>query len=337
MSTQAQPFKPFVPEHLQMRELTARAVLLGLCMTIILGAANAYLGLRAGITIAATYPAAVISMAVLRVWKGSLLEENIARTSGSIGEGVAAGAIFTIPAFLISRAWPSFGFGDAYWKSTVLILVGSVLGVLFISLVRRVMVEDRELPFPESVAASEIHKAGQRGAQAAKYLFWNIGLGGLVFLLGRFGLFAADAEFQIGVGQLGASRVRLGGAGSTNILATGGTSTFAAPSVSPAYLGVGYVIGARLAALQFSGGVLAWGLMVPLLIYFLGPQLRAFLPAGAAGNSWSDLAAGVWRYIVRPIAVGGMLVGAAYTLFRMRTSLASGLKRAVKDLRQTAE
>ncbi len=336
MSTQA-PFKPFVPEHMQMRELTLRAILLGLVMTVILGAANAYLGLRAGITIAATYPAAVISMAVLRIWKGSLLEENIARTSGSIGEGVAAGAIFTIPAFLISHAWPSFGFADAYWKSTVLIMVGSVLGVLFISLVRRIMVEDPELPFPESLAASEIHKAGQRGAEAAKFLFWNIGLGGLVFLLGRFGFFASDSEFSIPVGRLGASRVRLGGAGSTNLLNTGGVSTFAAPSVSPAYLGVGYVIGARLAALQFSGGVLAWGLMVPLLIYFLGPQLQTFLPPGVAGSSWSDLAGAVWRYVVRPIAVGGMLVGAAYTLFRMRNSLGSGLKRAVKDIRQTAE
>src|SRR3954447_6828961 len=112
--------QPFVPETMQMRELTLRAVLLGLCMTVVLGAANAYLGLRAGMTIAATYPAAVISMAVLRVWKGSLLEENIARTVGSIGESVAAGAIFTIPAFVISKAWPSFDPGTAYWKSTVL-------------------------------------------------------------------------------------------------------------------------------------------------------------------------------------------------------------------------
>ena len=320
-----------------MRELTWRAMLLGLCMTVVLGAANAYLGLKAGITVAATYPAAVISMAVLRAWKGSLLEENIARTSGSIGEGVASGAIFTIPAFILARAWPSFGFGDAYWKTTALILVGSVLGVLFISLVRRVMVEDRELPFPESIAASEIHKAGQRGAQAAKYLFWNIGLGGLIFLLGRFSFFAADAEFAVPIGQLGLSRVRLGGAGSKNLLGTGGTTVFSAPSVSPAYLGVGYVIGLRLAALQFSGGVLAWGFMVPLLIYFLGPQLHAFLPAGAADASWSDLAGSVWRYIVRPIAVGGMLVGAAYTLFRMRASLMSGLQRALKDVRQTAE
>ena len=337
MSTQTKSFQPFVPEHMQMRELTLRAILLGLCMTVLLGSANAYLGLRAGMTVAATYPAAVISMAVLRTWKGSLLEENIARTSGSIGEGVASGAIFTIPAFLIAGAWPSFGFRDAYWKTTALVLVGSVLGVLFISLVRRIMVEDPELPFPESVAASEIHKAGQRGAQAAKYLFWNIGFGGLVFLLGRFGFFASDAQFSVRVGQLGSSRVRLGGAASTNILHTGGMSTFDAPSVSPAFLGVGYIIGPRLAGLQFAGGVLAWGLMVPLLIYFLGPQLRAFLPAGSAGNSWSDLSDAVWHYIVRPISVGSMLVGAAYTLFRMRTSLVEGMKRMVGDMRLTAE
>ena len=163
-------YQPFVPEQASMKEFTARAMLIGLVMTVVLGAANAYLGLRAGVTIAATYPAAVISMAILRARRGTILEENIARTAGSIGESVAAGAIFTLPAFLISRSWPSFGFKDAYWKSTALMLVGSVLGVLFVSLVRRVMVEDPELPFPESVAASEIHKAGQRGAEAARFL-----------------------------------------------------------------------------------------------------------------------------------------------------------------------
>src|ERR1700680_2277987 len=134
--------RPYVPETMQMKELTFRAMFLGLILTVVLGAANAYLGLRAGITIAATYPAAVISMAVLRAWKGSILEENIARTAGSIGESVAAGAVFTLPAFVISGAWRSFGFADAYWKSTALMLVGSVLGVLFVSLVRRMLVED---------------------------------------------------------------------------------------------------------------------------------------------------------------------------------------------------
>ncbi|HME07628.1 MAG TPA: oligopeptide transporter, OPT family [Bryobacteraceae bacterium] len=328
--------RPFVPEHMQMRELTLRAVLLGLVMTIILGAANAYLGLRAGITIAATYPAAVISMAVLRAWKGSLLEENIARTAGSIGESVAAGAIFTLPAFVIAKAWPSFQPGDAYAKSTALIMVGGVLGVLFVSLVRRVMVEDPELPFPESVAASEIHKAGQRGAEAAKFLFWNIGVGGVIYLLGRFQLFAADKELLFNVGNE-KSQVRLGPAGSTNILAAGGLSTAALPSVSPAYLGVGYIIGPRLAAIQFSGGVLAWGLMVPLLMFFAGPKLREFLPAGSGDAAWSDQAAAVWRYVVRPIAVGGMLIGAAYTLFRMRKNLGAGLARAFQELGQTSD
>ncbi|MGA9812249.1 MAG: oligopeptide transporter, OPT family, partial [Terriglobales bacterium] len=219
---------------------------------------------------------------------------------------------------------------------TALIMVGSVLGVLFISLVRRVMVEDPELPFPESVAASEIHKAGQRGAEAAKYLFWNIGVGGLVYMLGRFGLFAADRDFHFAIGTLGRSQVRLGGAGNTDVLAAGGASMFAAPSVSPAYLGVGYIIGLRLASLQFAGGVLAWGLMVPLLIFFLGPQIKPLLPADTPAN-WATMSLAVWRFIVRPIAVGGMLVGAAYTLYKMRASLTAGLGKAFSDLRQTAE
>ncbi len=334
-SNNPQKFRPFVPEHIEMREFTWRAMLLGLALTVVLGAANAYLGLRAGITIAATYPAAVIAMAAMRAWKGSLLEENIARTAGSIGESVAAGAIFTIPAFLLAKAWPSFRPADAYWKSTALIMVGSILGVLFISLVRRVMVEDPELPFPESVAASEIHKAGRRGADAAKYLFWNIGVGGIVYMLGRFGLFASDQDFYFRVGSLGRSQVSLGTTGSTKVLATGGTSMISAPSVSPAYLGVGYIIGLKLASLQFAGSVLAWGLMVPLLMYFLGPQLRQYIPADTPDN-WAAIAAAVWRFIVRPIAVGGMLVGAAYTLFNMRKSLTAGLGKAFGDLRQTA-
>jgi len=328
--------RPYVPETMEMKELTFRAIFLGLILTVVLGAANAYLGLRAGITIAATYPAAVISMAVLRAWKGSLLEENIARTAGSIGEGIAAGAIFTIPAFLIAKAWPSFRPQDAYWKSTALIMVGSILGVLFISLVRRVMVEDPELPFPESVAAGEIHKAGQRGAEAAKYLFWNMGVGGIVYMLGKFGLFAADHDFHFRIGNLGHSQIRLGPVGSTNVVATGATTMFSAPSVSPAYLGVGYIIGLRLASLQFAGGVIAWGLLVPMLVYFLGPQLKNYLPADTPDN-WSAMVLAVWRFIVRPIAVGGMLVGAAYTLYNMRKSLTAGLGKAFTDLKQTAD
>src|SRR5215475_13570029 len=202
--------RPFVPEGTVMKELTLRAVLLGLVMTVVLGAANAYLGLHAGQTIAATYPAAVIGMAVLKAFKGSVLEENIARTAGTIGEGVAAGAIFTLPAFLMAGVWTSFDPAQAYWKSTALTVTGSVLGVLFVSLVRRALVEDPTLPFPESVAAAEIHKAGQRGAESARYLFWNIGVGALVQILGAMNLFAVDKSVFVRIGQLGRSFVRLG-------------------------------------------------------------------------------------------------------------------------------
>src|SRR5438309_7413807 len=195
--TPTKPYKPFVPESAKMQEFTLRAMVLGLVMCVVLGAANAYLGLKAGQTIAATYPAAVIGMAVLRLFKnGTILEENIARTAGSIGESVAAGAVFTIPAFVISHSWLDFSPGVAYWKSTVLMVMGSVLGVLFVSLVRRMLVEDPDLPFPESVAAAQIHKAGQVGAQAAKYLFYNMAFAAGVFLAGTFNIFATDKDWR---------------------------------------------------------------------------------------------------------------------------------------------
>ena len=217
--------KPFVPPGIQMKEVTLRAVLLGLIMCVVLGAANAYLGLRAGQTIAATYPAAVIGMAVLRLFKGSILEENIARTAGSIGESVAAGAIFTIPAFVISRSWMDFSPGTAALEiGTALMMIGSVLGVLFVSLVRRVLVEDPDLPFPESVAASQIHKAGQVGAQAAKHLFYNMALGAGIFLAGAFNFFAPDKDWFFNVGTFGKSALRLGAPGSKDVLATGGVN-----------------------------------------------------------------------------------------------------------------
>ena len=333
-------FRSYVPDGTTMPEFTVRAVLLGLVLTVILGAANAYLGLRAGMTIAATYPAAVIGMAVLRLMKGSILEENIARTVGSIGESVAAGAIFTIPAFVISGAWPVFDFEHAYWKSSILMLLGGGLGILFVTLLRRVMVEDPELPFPESVAASQIHIAGQQGSRAAKILFGNMGFGGLVYLLGQFSLFSASRDFIVNVGNIGTSFVRMGRSATSPKLPAGAVTTVSAPAISPAYLGVGYIIGPRLASLNFAGGVIAWGLLVPLILFLGGPTLVAqFAPAGTTipdTGFWTGEAAAVWSFIVRPIAVGGMLVGACYTLFRMRKSLGIGMARAVSDLKKSA-
>ena len=159
----SRPFAPLVPESADLPELTFRAVLLGTAMAIVLGTANAYLGMRAGLTVAATFPAAVVAMAALRIFGGSVLEENMARTTASVGEALVAGAIFTIPAFVISGVWDEL----RYWESTAIMLIGGVLGVLFIIVLRRTLVVEAELPFPESVAAAELVKAGQGGRRPA--------------------------------------------------------------------------------------------------------------------------------------------------------------------------
>ncbi|MDM7994107.1 MAG: oligopeptide transporter, OPT family [Acidobacteriota bacterium] len=335
-NTEGKPkFRPYVPPDLQMSEFTIRAIILGLLMTGVLGAANAYLGLKAGMTIAATYPAAVLSMSILRLMRGSLLEENMARTIGSIGESVAAGACFTIPAFVLAGIWPGLGM-EYYWQSVALMVIGGLLGILFVTLLRRVMVEDPELPFPESVAAAEIHKAGQQSSKAAKILFANMGFGALIYALGQLNVFEQIKTFTVNIGAMGKSLLlRTSTNPNVSTLTTGGISTFSSPAVSPAYLGVGYIIGPSLAALNFAGGVLAWGLMVPLLTYLLGPQLQSSIQEGKVG--WDTLAGAVYFSIVRPIAVGGMLVGAGYTLFRMRKQLGAGMARAISDLKKSAE
>jgi len=327
--------QPYVPPTMQMNEFTLRAVLIGLVLTGILGAANAYLGLKAGMTIAATYPAAVISMALLRLMKGSLLEENIARTVGSIGESVAAGAVFTIPAFVMAGLWSGLT-REQYWKAVALMMIGGTLGILFVTLLRRVMVEDPELPYPESVAASEIHKAGQQGSKAAKILFANMGFGGFMFLLGAINVFSPNNTFRVTIAALGKKLLlRTSTNPSVAMTTTGGTTFFTLPDISPAYLGVGYIIGPRLAALNFAGGVLAWGLLVPLLTFTIGPYIQAAQPEGQS-ISWTLLAGAIYYSIVRPIAVGGMLVGATYTLFKMRKQLAVGMGRAISDLKKSA-
>ncbi len=204
--------KPYVPPDTDMKEFTIRALIIGLVMCVVLGAANAYLGLKAGMTIAATYPAAVIGMAMLRLWKGSILEENFARTVGSIGESVAAGAVFTIPAFVVLGLWkfsPETMWTE-YLTASALMILGGILGIMFVTVLRRVMVEDTSLPFPESVAAGEIHKAGQRGADAALQLFKAMGVGAVIKLLDGLRVFQASNDFQVTVGRVKESFVKLG-------------------------------------------------------------------------------------------------------------------------------
>jgi len=328
-------FKPYVSADKNLKEFTLRALLIGLCLAVLLGASNAYLGLKAGMTIAATYPAAVLGMAFLRLFKDSnILEENFTRTVGSIGESVAAGAIFTLPAFLIAGIWSPEFFGslEGYLKSTAIMLVGGVIGILFVTLLRRVMVEDPELKFPESVAASEIHKAGRGGQTGAKYLFYAMGAGGLIQLFKGFNLLAEQWQrfttFAVKIIPGTATAEQFKG------VSTGGGFMLKTPALSPAFLGVGYIIGPKLAALNFAGGVLSWGLFVPLLMLLLGPQYTPLVDAGTL--TWTQVSTLIFQNIVKPVAIGGMLMSAAYTLYKMRKSLFGGIKRSVDDVKKAA-
>ena len=328
-------FKPFVPEGMQMREFTWRAVLLGLVMCVVLGAANAYLGLKAGQTIAATYPAAVIGMAMLRVFKGSILEENIARTAGSIGESVAAGAVFTLPAFVHGQACGIVRFRRSLLEIHRADVVGSVLGVLFVSLIRRVMVEDPELPFPESVAASEMHKAGSRVPPSRPSTSSTTSASALS--RSWQGLSAASRltrTFSFASGNW--AKARCASARSVRTPHGGHRRRHhrCRAQCQP---------GLHRGRLHHRAGT--GGAQFLRRRDRLGPADSAAssissdrnsgdLPAGATKRTGLGLAAAVWRFIVRPIAVGGMMVGACYTLFRMRKSLVVGPERAVADLKK---
>ena len=335
------PFVPYVPAESNMPEFTLKAVLIGLILAVVLGAANAYLGLKAGMTIAATYPAAVIGMAILKVMKGSILEENMARTVGSIGESVAAGAIFTIPAFFIAGIWNPFFTLSNYITASLILIFGAILGIMFVALLRRVMVEDAELPYPESVAASEIHKTGRDSGGGSKFLFGSMIFGALVKAGGQFKLFPEVVEKFIFFAKQTITGSKFVGQGGLLV---------SSPGISPAYMGVGYIIGPKLAALNFSGGMIAWGLLTPIILYFIAPNIdfSAIATAIMAENknmgmeqaytkAWIDTAYQVWKYIVRPIAIGGMLVGASYTLFKMRNSLTTGIVRAINDVKKAAK
>ena len=338
-------FVPFVSAETNMAEFTVRALIIGLVLAVVLGAANAYLGLRAGMTIAATYPAAVIGMALLKTMRGSILEENFARTVGSIGESVAAGAIFTLPAFFVAGLWDPFFTPGHYVTSTVILISGGVLGIMFVALLRRVMVDDAELPFPESVAAAEIHKSGQASGSGSKFLFGAMGIGALVQALGQMNFFQLSYDKFI---TFKSQIIK-----STSIKVNGG-ALLSSPGISPAYMGVGYIIGPRLGALNFSGGILAWGLLVPLIYFFISPYFTPdYLQAWAASfvETYPKYTANealqrvsspefqitqIWFLIVRPIAIGGMLMGAIYTLFKMRKSLATGIARSIGDVKKAA-
>ncbi len=314
------PFVPYVPDESTMPELTFKALFLGVVMAIVLGAANAYLGMKVGLTVAATFPAAVVAMAALRIFGGNILEENLARTTASVGESLVAGAIFTIPAFVISGAWPEFNLQDAM----MIMGIGGVLGVLFVILLRRPLVVEAELPFPESVAAAEIVKAGQKGQTGAGLVFGAMGIAAVwEFIKNDAGVQLIQDKASHFV-QFGRSTIDLLG---RRIEYTGGM-LLSTPEASPMVMGVGFIVGLRISAVLFCGAVIGWLVLVPLAL-FLNPDLAAL----GADTGYADLAVEVWFKQIRPLAVGTMIVSAFYTLYSLRESLMDGIRKVLAVFR----
>ncbi|GAC1625694.1 MAG: oligopeptide transporter, OPT family [Nevskia sp.] len=292
-------------------QLTVRAVVLSVILAMILAAANAYLGLFAGLTIATAIPAAVVSMAVLRVLGGgTILENNIVQTGASAGSSIAAGVIFTIPALIILGYWQDFRYS---WVLAIAGL-GGLLGVLFSVPLRRTMIVEEPLAFPEGKAAAEVLKAGESAGEGVKTLAFAGGLGALVKLAAASGL-KIIPDSAIGATFIGKFFAFMG----TNL--------------SPALLGVGYIVGLNVGIVVVGGSILSWQFAIPIYhAFFLDSD--PVLAAKVASLSAADLGYAIWSAKVRYLGVGAMLIGGIWTLLSLRKSLASGIRSGLAAARK---
>jgi putative OPT family oligopeptide transporter len=285
------------------RQLTVRAIILSLILTVLLAAANAYLGLFAGLTVATAIPAAVVSMGVLRLLgRSSILENNIVATGASAGSSIAAGTIFTIPALVIMGHWQTFD----YWWVLAIAGLGGLLGVLFSVPLRRTLILDQKLQFPEGVATAEVLKVGQDPGRGLKALSLAAATGAL-FKLALSGLKLSPESFV--VARFFGER----------------TIGFFGINLSPALLGVGFIVGFNIGALMLSGGALSWWVFIPFYNTFLqdhDPVLAAEL-VGLEADAAANL---IWGRQIRYIGVGAMLIGGLWSLWSLRKSLLSGVK-----------
>jgi putative OPT family oligopeptide transporter len=284
-------------------ELTLRAIILAIVLALILAAANAYLGLFAGMTIASAIPAAVVSMAVLRMLGGGhILENNIVATGASAGTSIATGVIFTMPALLLLGYWDDFRYS---WMLAIAGL-GGILGVFFSVPLRRSLIVDQGLSFPEGKAAAEVLKTGDKPGEGLKILAGAATVGGLMKFAAASGLrlipdtAAVAAWFDRTIGYFG-----------TNL--------------SPALLGVGYIVGLNIGVVMLAGGAIAWLVAIPIYSTWFLADNQA-LSAALAGASAEDAAGAIWSAQIRYLGVGAMLTGGVWTLFSLRKSLVSGIR-----------
>jgi len=296
------------------RELTLRAIVLAIVLAVILAAANAYLGLFAGMTIASAIPAAVVSMAVLRMLGGAnILENNIVATGASAGTSIATGVIFTIPALILLEYWTDFRYT---WVLAIAGL-GGLLGVLFSVPLRRSLIVDQKLAFPEGKAAAEVLRTGDRPGEGLKILASAAAFGGLMKMAAGSGLrlipdtASMSAWFDRTVGYFG-----------TNL--------------SPALFGVGYIVGLNIGVVMLAGGAIAWLIAIPVYsTWFLASDPA--LSVSLAGSGAEDAAYAIWSSQVRYLGVGAMLTGGVWTLISLRHSLVSGIRSGLTADRGGAE
>jgi putative OPT family oligopeptide transporter len=307
----AASFKPYVPAEVHLPELSARALVLGVFAGLFFGAVTVYVGLRAGLTVSASIPIAVLSISILRAFgRASILENNIVQTTGSAGESIAGGVIFTLPALIF------LGFPLEYWTVFLLALIGGWLGVLMMIPLRRQLIvkEHGQLTYPEGTACADVLVAGDRGGSFAGRVFWGLGLGGVYSLLmSTLGLWPDTPHYE---------PPRFPGA------------SFRA-NITPEYLGVGYIIGPRIAGILFAGGVFSWLVMMPAIKFFGSLQPLAALYPGTVPipEMTPDQ---LWSSYIRPMGAGAVAAAGVITLARTLPTIWAALRAGLRDVRRSS-
>src|SRR5689334_647299 len=313
-------FQPYVPASQAPAEFTLKAVIIGVLFGLLFGASTVYLGLRAGLTVSASIPIAVLAISVLKRLGGStILENNIVQTIGSAGESIASGLVFTLPALLFLLPYGPGYFADL--QITLCAFAGGVLGVLMMVPLRRALIvkEHGALPYPEGTACADVLVAGEQGGNMAKAVFMGLGVGatwkGLSWIV------------QLTRTAIGYTMARSSAFPNATINV----------DISPEYMGVGYVIGPRIAGVMFAGGVLSWLVLLPLFTMMGEYMTVPFPPIPASGKMLSAMTAGeIWRAYIRYTGAGAVLASGIITLARTLPTIISSFRDSVKDLREGA-
>ena len=311
-------FKPYIPAEKITPELTVTSIVMGALLAVIFGAANAYLGLRVGMTVSASIPAAVIAMGVIRVImrKNSILESNIVQTIGSAGESLAAGAIFTLPALFL---WAAEGKMDkpSLWEITIIALIGGLLGVFFMVPLRNALIvkEHGVLPYPEGTACAEVLLAGEEGGAKASTVFAGMGFAALFkFIIDGLKLVAGEISVSVKgfAGQIGRQ-------------------------IYPAVMSVGYICGPRISSYMFAGGLLSWLVLIPLIVLF-GANITLYPGTEPISAIFAEGGAGaIWETYIRYIGAGALAAGGIISLIKSLPLIIRTFKGAVKGMSGSKE